>query len=103
MPDKETIRKLAAEMAQENVEAEPSISEVYWFPDEDEIRLIEVDQETVPSDCVAPFYFRPAPEDGIPVPSGIALIRPDEVRVLELPEGWGSWDDAEKIDIKVTK
>lgn len=103
MPDKETIRKVAAELAQEHVEAEPSISDVYLFPADDEIRLIEVDEQTVPSDCVAPFYFPPAPEDGIPVPSGIALIRPEEVGKLELPEGWGSWDDAEKIDIKVTK
>ena len=103
MPDKETIRKLAAELAQESVEAEPSISDVYLFPADDEIRLIEVDEQTVPSDCVAPFYFRPAPEDGIPVHCAIATIRPEEVGKLELPEGWGSWDDAEKIDIKVAK
>ena len=99
MPDIATIRKLAAELAHENVEAEPSISEVYLLPAEDEIRLIEVDEQTVPSDCVAPFYFRSAPQDGIPVPCGIAIIRPDEVRKLKLPEGWGSWDDAEKIEI----
>lgn len=103
MADKETIRKLAVEQAQESVEAEPSISDVYWFPADDEIRLVEVDEQTVPSDCVAPFYFRPTPEDGIPVYCAIALIRPEEVRKLELPEGWGSWDDAEKIDIKVAR
>ena len=98
-----TIKKLATELARENVEAEPSIKEVYWLPAEDEIRLIEVDEQTVPmpenSDRVEPFYFRPAPQDGIPVPCGIAIIRPEELRKLKLPEGWGKWDDAEKIAI----
>ncbi len=99
MPDKATIKKLATEVARENVEAEPSISKIYLLPAEDEIRLIEVDEQTVPSDCVAPFYFRSDPQGGIPVPCGIAIIRPDEVRKLKLPEGWGSWDDAEEIAI----
>ena len=101
MSDQETIRKLATKLARENVRAEPSIKEVYWLPAEDEIRLIEVDEQTVPmpenSDCVEPFYFKPV--SGIPVRCAIAIIRPEERKKLKLPEGWGKWDDAEKIAI----
>jgi len=101
MSDLATIEELATKLAHENIEAEPTITEVYWLPAEGEIRLIEVDEQTVPmpenSDCVEPFYFKPVPQDGIPVPCGIAIIRPEELRKLKLPEGWGSWDDAKKI------
>ena len=101
MPDEATIQRLAIELAQENIETEPSISDVYWLPAESEIRLIEVDEQTVPmpedSDCVEPFYFKSVPQDGIPVPCAVAIIRPEEFRKLRLPEGWGSWDDAKKI------
>jgi hypothetical protein len=45
------------------------------------------------------FYFRPAPECGMPSLSGVAVIRDDEYRKLTLPKGWGSWDQA--IDIKL--
>jgi len=79
------------------MEAEPGIEEVYWFPAEGEIRLIETDPTTATSDCVAPFYFRPDPESGTTVSSAIAIIRPEEVRTLSLPDDWGSWDDAKKI------
>ncbi len=103
MPDLATIRKLATELARENVETEPSIKEVYWIPAEDEIRLIELDEQTVPmpegSDRVEPFYFRSDPQGGIPVPCAIAIIRPEERETLKLPEGWGKWNDAEKIAI----
>ncbi len=99
MPNQEQIRELAVELARENMEAEPSIKEAYWIPADDEIRLIEVDELTVRSDCVTPFYFRSEPLDGIPIPCGIALIRPEEVKVLPMPEGWGSWENAKKLAI----
>jgi hypothetical protein len=99
MPDLATIKKLATELARENIETEPSIKEVYWVPAEDEIRLIEVDELTISSDFVTPFYFRSDPQDGIPVPCGVALIRPEEVGSLKMPEGWGAWTDAKKLAV----
>lgn len=99
MPDQKTMRKLASELAQANIAAEPSISRVYLLPSEDEIRLIEIDEQTVAmpegSDCVEPFYFNPVA--GMPVRCAIAIIRPEEYEKLHLPEGWGDWNVAEKI------
>jgi len=96
------IREQAKLLARENKRAEPGISKVYWFPDEDEVRLVELEDNIPPSatEFVEPFYFEPSPSDKLPAPSGIALIRPDEFRRLELPEEWGSWDLAEELDIE---
>lgn len=95
----DTVRRQAEEIARANREADPAIKEVYWFPHEEEVRLIEAD-ETVPRSWdgkVHPFRFRASLEDDLPAPSDVALIRPEEVGKVELPEGWGSWDDAEKV------
>lgn len=93
------IRDQAELLARENREADPEIEDVFWFPDAREVRLVET-SPVVPR-CtdmkIHPFYFRAAPEDDLPAPSAIALIRPDEVRQAELPEGWGSWDDGRKL------
>lgn len=85
----EAARRLAAA----NVEAEPALHAVYLFPAEREIRLIEVDPTALPSKQITPFYFGPDPQGGIPFPSALALLRPEE-RDLPPPEGWGAWDDA---------
>lgn len=90
------IRKQAEFLATENRQADPEIRDVFWFPDHDEVRLVETSPD-VPrsSDGQAhPFYFRPAPQDNLSAPSAIVLIRPDEVRQVRLPDGWGEWDDA---------
>ena len=99
MDDKDSIRKQAEELAKANREAEPTISDVYWFPHEEEVRLVEVDEAVPisPDRMVHPFHFRPSPDDGLPAPSDVALINPDEYRKAELPEGWGTWDDSEKL------
>jgi hypothetical protein len=46
---------------------------------------------------IHPFFFRPSPIDKLPAPSGVALVRPDEVRKVQLPAGWGDWNDAKEI------
>ena len=43
---------------------------------------------------VLPFYFRPAPQQDLPLPSGVAMIRAAEFGKLKLPPGWGEWADA---------
>lgn len=93
------IHQQAKYLAGENKAADPKIQDVYWFPDDSEVRLVETTPE-VPSctDCkVHPFYFQPAPQDDLPAPSGIALIKPDEFGQVALPEGWGAWGDAVKL------
>ncbi|HVX86691.1 MAG TPA: hypothetical protein VH253_18050 [Phycisphaerae bacterium] len=94
------IERQARLLAKENRQAEPAITKVYWFPDEHEVRLVEVDTTMPPSGdgLVHPFFFRPSPQDDLPSPSGVALISPEEDRRAELPEGWGSWEDARELE-----
>lgn len=95
------IKRQALLLARDNKKAEPGIQSVYWFPSATEVHLIEVDTNNVKclSGSVEPFYFDPAPTDGLPAPSGIALVRPDEVGKLGLPENWGRWEDAQRLEI----
>lgn len=93
----EDIVSIAKRLADAHRDAEPSIEKIYLFPSDEEIRLVEVDSVTVPSDRVTPFYFAPDAAGGIPFRSAIALIRPDEDARIPLPEGWGSWSSARLI------
>jgi hypothetical protein len=93
----EDIRAAAQKLAEANIEAASEIQEIYLFPDEEEIRLVEIDPTTLPGKEITPFYFAPDPADGIPFRSAIALIRPEEKERLSLPSGWGSWKSAVKI------
>jgi hypothetical protein len=90
------IEDQARALAADNRRAEPNITRVLWFPDDREVRLVEVTDDVPTSEEgeVRPFYFRSSPQDNLPAPSGIAMIRADEVRKLKLPQEWGNWDDA---------
>jgi hypothetical protein len=69
-----SIEEEARWLAQYNKRTNPDIKNVYWFPAENEIRLLETTEEVPFSEeekDVSPFYF-PAFRD--------------------LPENWGSWD-----------
>ncbi|MGA2441401.1 MAG: hypothetical protein ABSH08_10600 [Tepidisphaeraceae bacterium] len=93
------IEKQAKYLAAENRKNDPDIKKVYWFPDEAEVRLVEV-HTTIPKSLdgeIRPFYFRPDPAGRLPAPSGIALIRPDEAKKLPPPTDWGGWDIAEEL------
>ena len=68
MGDRQAIRRQAERLARANREAEPTISDVYWFPDDEVVRLVEID-ELVPSSPdgkVHPFRVRPSPRDDLP-------------------------------------
>ena len=98
----EKIKRQAELLARENKEAEPDISKVYWFPDENEVRLVELHSTVPPSGegPVYPYYFPPALADNLPTTSGVVLIRPEEYRNVELPPGWGPWSKAEEIGVE---
>lgn len=93
------IEEQARYLAQENKLADPSIRQVYWFPDEEEVRLIETTDDVPDSEesVIRPFYFQANPSANLPAPTGIALIRPNEVKQLKLPARWGSWEEARKL------
>lgn len=96
---REIVERQARMLAKDNREAEPDISDIYWFPHDDEVRLVEL-TPAIPASGdgrVHPFYFRSSPSDNLPAPSGIALIRPEEYRSLQTPKDWGDWDAAVRI------
>ena len=93
------IERMARQLARDNRQAEPGITKIYWFPDDEEVRLVEVLPSITPSgETMQPFYFRPSPADGYPAPSGVALITPDEDHRVALPPDWGTWRDARELD-----
>lgn len=86
-------------LASDNRATEPDITRVFWFPDEKEVRLVELTQQ-VPAGAegrVIPFYFRPSLRHKLPAPSAIAMIRSEELGKLALPQGWGDWNDAVEL------
>jgi len=97
--DRDKMREIAKRLAKNNLEGEPDIKKVLWFPHEDEVRLVEVLPDVIPSDQVVAFHFGPDHAGGIPVPSAIALILPDEEGKIPVPQGWVDWKDTEEIDV----
>ncbi|CAN5392674.1 hypothetical protein BH09SUM1_BH09SUM1_33050 [soil metagenome] len=89
------------EMAEESAKSEPAIVGIYVFPSENEVRLLEVDRTMRPSGEAAEAYYFAA-DAQFPFPSGIAIIRPDEVGKIQPPEGWGEWADAQEIFTRKT-
>ena len=90
------VEKQAELLARDNRQAEPSITKVYLFPDDGEVRLVEL-TEQVPvneDDEMHPFYFRASPQDGLPLPTAVVMIRPDEFGRLKLPPHWCEWAKA---------
>ena len=99
--DLDEMRRIAERLAASNVESEPSTLRVLWFPDANEVRLVEVVPDTVPSDAVVAFYFGPDYPGGIPAPSAIALVLPEEVGRIPVPKGWVDWKDAQELYVAV--
>lgn len=99
----DNVKKQAVNLAIEHKKVEPNIKAIYWIPNEEEVRLIEleVDIPKCLSGVVEPFYFAPSPTDKLEFPSGIALILPEEFKSLKMPKNWGNWDDAEKLEIEL--
>ena len=93
------VRNQAILLATENKRAEPTIQKVYWIPNPGEVHLVELDPTVACSSSVEAFYFDPAPADELPMPSGIAIIRPDEFGRIPLPPDWGDWSQAQELEL----
>lgn len=91
------LRDQAEKLARANIEADPGIQQILWFPSETEIRLIEIDPDIPPSGQIDPFYFQPDRSVGIDYTAAIAVIRPEEKNNLKPPEDWGAWNEAEEL------
>jgi hypothetical protein len=96
-----TIQQQAQLLAEEASRMDPNIIKFYWFPAENEVRLVEVatDMQRSLDDEVQPFYFPASPQDNMPALSGVAIIRDGEDYKLKLPNGWGTWDQAELLKV----
>jgi hypothetical protein len=92
------IQSVAKRLVARHAKAEPSLREALLFPADDEIRLVEVDRDALPSEgTVTPYGFGADVVDGIPYKMWIALILPEDKNKATLPEGWGTWRDAMSI------
>lgn len=85
--------EIIAQMISEHFDIESGLKKVAVFSEENEqeIRLIEVNEDALPTGQVEPFVFTPG--EGLPVPVYIADVTPDEWEAIcegniFLPEGW---------------
>jgi hypothetical protein len=91
---------VAKELAKRHYQAEEGLQRVIRLTDSAEvevrpaepIKLLEVNTNTVPSG-VLPVGFGPSPDAGIPYPSTIVEVSPEEfariqAKELKLPHGW---------------
>lgn len=92
------VRRLAEQIAREAAASEPSIRRIYWFPHDREVRLVEVDADSIMTGETRIHAFWFGPDVEVPLPSGIALVHPvEEAAKKPLPDGWGEWGEAEVL------
>ncbi|MHB1426356.1 MAG: hypothetical protein ACYC3I_24600 [Gemmataceae bacterium] len=112
--DQAIIRaKLAAarELAKKHYEVEDGLMRIFRLTGKAEveasrsepIKLLEVNENTVPSG-VMPLHFGPVPAIGIPFPSIIVEVTPDEFtkikkRELKLPKDWEIGEELPKTAV----
>ncbi|HYF51072.1 MAG TPA: hypothetical protein VEJ63_16785 [Planctomycetota bacterium] len=94
-----TVEEQAKKLAAQNKATESKISEIYWFPDEKEVRLVEVLDELPlqDSDELEVIYFNPEPD--MPHQMAIGLVHPRQFKRLTLPHAWGTWETGRKLEI----
>ncbi len=97
------ISAAARDLAQANATAEPNIIRIYWFPHEEQIRLVEVDETTMATGDqeLHPYYFSAVAD--MPFVSAIALVTPEQAGRLPLPADWGTWESAQVLFDKQRK
>jgi hypothetical protein len=103
--------KLAAarELAKRHYEVEDGLMRIFRITGKAEveasrsepIKLLEVNENTVPSGVI-PLHFGPVPAIGIPFPSIIVEVTPDEftkikTRELKLPKDWEIGEELPKM------
>lgn len=90
----------ARTLAQKHYELESGLTKIFWFKgpsdaadnSREPIKLLEVNEDTF-SSGVMPLHFAAMPSMGIPYPSVIVEVTPDEYNLIEakklsLPKNW---------------
>lgn len=87
------IEDVVRRLVRSHFETEESIDQIIWVKDgeEREIRLIEINHDTLPTGSIETFYF--APSKDVPFPVRIADVTPKEWERVQsgdipLPPGW---------------
>src|SRR5438046_1908095 len=109
--DQAVIRQkaeVAKELARKHYQVEAGLTQAFRITGKAEvevvpaepIKLLEVNENTIPSG-VMPLHFGPAPASGIPYPSIIIEVTPDEfekikTHELKLPESWQIGEELHK-------
>ena len=110
-------KEVALALAQLHHEIDPGVRPVYRLlspgkmendPNEP-LKLLEVNEATIPTG-ILPLSFPPQPEEGLPFPTIILEITPEEFAKVEtqewkLPKGWklGPWLPASLINGSVQR
>jgi len=91
--NEQQIKEVVHQLVQSHFEIEDGIDEIVWLKDGEnkEIRLIEINRNTLPIGSFLPFYF--APSEDVPFPVRIADVTPQEWKQVQrgkipLPPGW---------------
>lgn len=62
------------------------------------IRVVHEDRLAFAADAVTPIAFGPDFQSGLSHPMLIAIVDSEGAMKIPLPEGWGTWADAEVIE-----
>jgi len=98
------------QLAQKHYQIEEGITDIFHITDQFSveivrpIKLLEVNQNTVPSG-IMPIQFGADPASGIPFPSVILEVTPEEFHEiklgkLRLPNGWGIGERIPEPDLE---
>ncbi|MBC8233027.1 hypothetical protein H8E77_26075 [bacterium] len=93
MSNEQQIEEVVHQLIRAHFEIEEGIDEIVWLKDgeDKEIRLIEINRNTLPIGSFLPFYF--APSKDVPFPVRIADVTPQEWKQVRsgdipLPPDW---------------
>jgi hypothetical protein len=92
-----TTHEVALTLARAHRNADSDIQQIFLAkdPTEQEVRLLEVSGAVGNTGSIMPFRFAARPDLGVPYPSVIVLVSPEEKESLDnhelrLPESWGT-------------
>ena len=102
---KKSLENAARELVEAHREADSGVSHAFLSRKDNEIRIVEVTDSVGTTNEIIPFRFKSRPDLGVPYPSVIILLSPDELGLLKkdklkLPKGWGSFKDLSPIEFK---
>lgn len=93
--DEITYNRVVRDLAQAHLAVDDGTSLIFLMPDPTfaEIRLLEVSSSAPTTRELFPFAFAARPDQGVPFPSVVLLVSPDEWDEIQedrlnLPPGW---------------